>query len=103
MRFSSVLSLLVLAGALAAAPAYAHEWSPSPGGAAPSYGTEMNAAEIPDGTTIEGQITAVERESGRFVLQTEHGQLTFQVPPAELTGVEVGDVVQVSFVMDEED
>jgi hypothetical protein len=52
---------------------------------------------------IEGTVASVERESGRFVLDTNDGPVSLVTSPDELTGVEVGDVVQVSLVSDDDD
>jgi hypothetical protein len=51
---------------------------------------------------IEGTVASVERESGRFVLDTNDGPISLVTSPDELTGVEVGDVVQVTLVGDDD-
>jgi hypothetical protein len=124
MRPWSILSTLALAGALGALPTYADEASsvyerlPLPYGDALTRSDMQDAAnscqcvdvvsvisatEVPEEAIIEGQVAAVEHESGRFVLDTDEGLLGLTASPDELTGVEIGDVVRVSFVTDESD
>ena len=126
MTFRSILSTVALAGALAGT-AYAHSTSPGvatlddalpmPYGDAliqtessPDSSMEGGAfdwvastAETIDRDVVEGQVAAVEHGSGRFVLDTDDGLIGLVTSPDELEGVEVGDVVRVSFLADESD
>jgi hypothetical protein len=81
MKLSSMLATFAVVSVLLASPALAA----SPTG------------------MIEGTVASVERESGRFVLDTNDGPVSLVTSPDELTGVEVGDVVQVSLVSDDDD
>jgi hypothetical protein len=65
--------------------------------------TAFDAPESTEGAVIEGQIAAVDHESGRFVLDTDDGPFSLVTSPDELSGIDVGDVVRVSFVRDESD
>jgi hypothetical protein len=116
MTFSSVFSTFAVASALMVSPVLAA--SPlvdgrladdrSPGTSNETLrrpdasGGPAAAIADPEGATIKGKIASVERESGRFVLDTDEGPISFITSPAELTGVEVGDVVQVSLVSDDD-
>ena len=57
----------------------------------------------PQGATIEGQIAAVEPETGRFILDTEAGLLPMNASPGELAGIHEGDIVTVSLAMYDND
>jgi hypothetical protein len=99
MKFSSVLSAVAVAGAMVASPAFAI--TPSADGGAPDDHSPLTSDETPRPPaqeTIEGRITALERESGRFVLDTRVGPVSLVTSPDELSGVEVGDFVEVSLV-----
>jgi hypothetical protein len=51
-------------------------------------------------STIEGRVAGIEHDTGRLVLDTELGPFTLTTEPERLTGIEVGDIVRVSFVAD---
>jgi hypothetical protein len=95
MKFSSVFSTVAVASVLT----FSAAWAASP--SAPSGGPAAAIGD-PEGATIKGTIASVERESGRFVLDTDEGPISFITSPDELTGVDVGDVVQVSLVSDDD-
>ena len=90
MKSWSILTTLVLAGALLTSPAYAGD---QPDGA--------QTLEAPQGKIIEGRIAAVEPENGRFVLETDNGPISLVTSPDELAGVKVGDVVRVSLTIED--
>jgi hypothetical protein len=90
MKLSSTLARFAVVGALFASPVLAL----SPAADA--------AVGVPSGGTIEGTVASVERESGRFVLDTNDGPVSLVTSPDELTGVEVGDVVQVTLLGDDD-
>jgi hypothetical protein len=110
MNAQSILSTIVLAGALVVLPAYATGQSnpgTTPDDRAPltqgdtpvQPGVSNEPAterETPDGALIQGRVSAVEPESGRFVLDTDEGPLSLVTSPEELAGVKVGDVVRVA-------
>jgi len=89
------------AGLLAAGPAWA-----CPGHAADTGPGELSARPLGDGTAIghsdvlEGQVAALDRESGRLILDTDFGLLHLLAEPAELEGIQEGDVIQVALVED---
>ena len=97
MKSWNILSGLVLTGALMVSPAYADD---RPAGVIP---LDDPALEAQEPTSIEGRVAAVEHDSGRFVLDTENGPVGLMTTPDELQGVQVGDVVRVSFLEDESD
>jgi hypothetical protein len=101
MTFSSVLSAFAVAGALIASPAFAI--TPSADGVTDDRSPLMSdeTPRPPAEAVIEGTIAAIERESGRFVLDTHDGPVSLVTSPGELSGVEVGDFVQVSLVSHE--
>jgi hypothetical protein len=90
MKLSSMLATFAVAGTLLASP---------PLGLSPAAAA---AGGAPTGGTIEGTIASVEHESGRFVLETTSGPIALVTSPDELAGVEVGDVVEVSLVSDDD-
>jgi hypothetical protein len=112
MKSWNLLSALALAGLLAAPAAWAGDPSmtgtgdrrPFPYGQAitPDASTrpptpDSEAGERP---TIAGVVTSVEHDSGHFVLDTDHGPVSLTTTPSQLTGVDVGDVVEVSLLDD---
>ncbi len=114
MKSWNILSMLMLGGALMTSPAYAGDQGAGP--AIPDRlphtqgdtqmhqgmpGGSMNGTETPAATSVEGTIAAVDRESGRFVLDTSEGPISLVTTPDELAGVQIGDVVRVSLTMDE--
>jgi hypothetical protein len=44
---------------------------------------------------LQGEVVEVDRATGRLALTTETGPLVFHVPPRDLAGVRVGDVLEV--------
>jgi hypothetical protein len=90
MKLSSMLARCAVVGALLASPVLALSPAAAAAGGAPTSGT------------IEGTVASVERESGRFVLDTNDGPISLVTSPDELTGVEVGDVVQVTLLGDDD-
>ena len=99
-------------------PAYAHDRSagasasdPNEGLARP-YGDDKTMQDMQDretmgnpplkdeqaSTSIEGQVAAVDHDSGQLVLDTDEGLVNIQSSPEELTQIDVGDVVRVSVV-----
>jgi hypothetical protein len=117
MKARNILSTFILAGALMTSPAYAGDRGAGPvipddrlpqtqGDTQMNQGMpgeSMNGIEAPAGKSIEGTVAVVERDSGRFVLDTTEGPISLVTTPDELAGVEVGDVVRVSVVMGEGD
>jgi hypothetical protein len=115
MKSWNILSVLMLAGALMTSPSYAGDQGAGP--AIPDDrlphtqgdtrmhqgmpGGSMNGTETPAAKSVEGTIAAVDRESGRFVLDTSEGPISLVTTPDELAGVQIGDVVRVSLMMDE--
>lgn len=83
MNSSRMVSAFVLVGALLASPAF--------GQGRPADTTETSAP-----TSLEGKVTAVERDTGRLDLDTEKGHVTLVATPDQLAGIEVGDLVRVS-------
>jgi hypothetical protein len=105
MKLWHMLATFTVAGALTATPALAIAPSihsdPTTGGRADASGGPASATEATVGQTIEGRIAAVERQSGRFLLDTDEGPVALVTSPSELSGVQVGDFVQVSLVSDD--
>jgi hypothetical protein len=114
----SILSTVLVAGALLASPAFAvdREAGPvTPDDRLPpaqkdtpsrpdlSRGAAPGTPEVPATKTIEGKVAAVEHDSGRLVLATDDGLISVMATPDQLAGIEVGDVVQVSLEIDEND
>jgi hypothetical protein len=116
MKLWSLFAALAVAGALIVSPAQAISPSTGSDGANDrSTGTSSETLRLPEASRapaaalgtprtgiIEGTITAVERESGRFVLDTDDGPVSLVTSPDELTGVQVGDIVQVSLLSDDD-
>ena len=114
MNAPSILSTIVLAGALLVAPAYASDRSnlaTTPDDRMPptqdqtpvqpgASGGPATGVETTDGPMIQGRIAAVEPETGRFVLDTAEGPLSLVTSPSELVGVQIGDVVRVALTRD---
>jgi hypothetical protein len=50
------------------------------------------------GATLEGEVAAIDHVTGAFVLDTDQGLIRLVTSPDELTGLDIGDVVRVSFV-----
>jgi len=125
MRSWSILSAFALAGFVAASPALAHDRSLGTSAVDEStmpYASALIRSDAQDvgddcqcvldrsemstpaptaGASIEGQIAALEPESGRFVLDTDDGLIALTTDPEELRDVSIGDVVRVSFLPDE--
>jgi len=59
-----------------------------------------SAPAVMQSASIEGQLAAIDRESGRFVLNTEVGSISFVAWPDEVASLEIGDEVRVSFLQD---
>lgn len=51
---------------------------------------------------LEGQVAAVDHESGRLILETEKGFVALQASPAEVDELNIGDVVTVALIDDDE-
>jgi hypothetical protein len=116
MKLQSMLATFAVAGTLFASPALAigptaegertHDRTPGLSSETPPQPDASRgpagAMGAPTSGTIEGTITSLERESGRFVLDTSDGPVSLVTAPDELTGVQVGDVVQVSLVSDDD-
>jgi hypothetical protein len=113
MRWFSGFSTLVFAGALLTSPAYAHDRSARAPVSDPylallqSYGEELvvvvglPATDGLERASIDGQVAALDHERGRLVLDTDDGLVSVVTSPGELTNIEVGDVVRVSFMMND--
>jgi hypothetical protein len=99
MKSWRILSTFVLAGALLASPAYAGDRLDGAQTLDRSDGAQT--LEAPQGKIIEGKVAAVEPENGRFVLDTDDGPISLVTSPEELAGVQVGDVVRVSLMLDD--
>jgi hypothetical protein len=100
MRLFSGLSTIALAGALLATPAYAHD-------RVLSIQDAQNLAVLAEWLamaqgsgvlSVEGQVAAVDHDSGRLVLDTDEGLVSVVTSPDELTNIEVGDVIRASFI-----
>jgi hypothetical protein len=116
MKLWSLFATLAVSSALLASPALGIAPSTNsdasvdrpevtPGGTSrvpDTAGTPGAAIDGPKSGTLEGRIAALERESGRFVLDTDYGAISLVTSPDELTGVDVGDFVQVSLVSDQD-
>jgi DNA replication initiation complex subunit (GINS family) len=113
-RWNSLLAVAV--SALLAAPAVSADEGPStlqrPYGdvmsefdktqaAAPS--DEAQPSEIAEAETVEGEVAAVDHETGAVVLNTDEGFIGLVTSRDEVADLEVGDRVRVSFVDDELD
>jgi hypothetical protein len=97
----SLLVALTAAGALAAAPALAcDDVSPSAGATTMDKGavSDPHGTSAAQGDVVEGQVAAVDHQSGRLILETKQGVLHLVAPPEELAGIQEGDVIQVAFV-----
>ena len=66
---------------------------------APGSDREIDAI----GPTVEGEVAAIDHVTGALVLDTDEGLIRLVANPDELTGLDVGDVVRVSFVDDDSD
>lgn len=95
------LAALGVATVLAAMPAWACEAKP------PATGAQHPAEALPNrtnqefpapGAVFEGQVAAVDRATGRLLVDTDFGLLHLRAEPAELEGVEEGDVIEVALV-----
>jgi len=109
MRSWRTLSTFAVAGALVASTAYAADtWTPyerlaQPAEevlAAPDMRDTSSAPAVMQGASIEGQVAAIDRESGRFVLDTAVGPISFVAWPDEVASLDIGDQVRVSFLQD---
>ena len=91
---SRILSTVVLLGVVMISPAYAGD-RPA---AAPdlSGGSDSGTVQFPEQAMIEGRITAIEPDTGRFVLDTADGPINLVTTPEALADVKVGDVVRVA-------
>ena len=116
MKSWNIAPMLMLTGALLTPAAYA---APEPGAgpviaddrlpSAPGApqtdqglpGGALNGRETAAPKSVEGTVAAVDHQSGRFVLDTSEGPITLMTTPDELEGVQIGDVVRVSLVLDE--
>ena len=111
MKLWSTLSTLALAGALVSSPAFAG----NPAGDRSAHSDEgsvvrgeflmnqerkIEAAEVMDGARIEGQVAAIEHNTGRLILDTENGPISLTAAPEDLEGVAVGDTILVSLATD---
>jgi hypothetical protein len=109
MRAWNILSALAAAGILTASSAYAGGPPLGPPGSNDRAPFPYGQAVDPDGpggtsaerTSLEGQVTSLERETGHLVLDTDEGPVSLVTEPDELTGIDVGDTVRVSLVRDE--
>jgi hypothetical protein len=113
-RWNSLLAVAV--SAMLAAPAVSADEGPStlqrPYGdvmsefdktqaAAPS--DEPSPSAIAEAETVEGEVAAVDHETGAVVLNTDEGFIGLVTSRDEVADLEVGDRVRVSFVDDELD
>jgi hypothetical protein len=113
MKVSSwgILSTLALTGALVTSPVSAG----NPMGDRSSHPDEgaairdesllkqertLDAAEVPDGAEIDGQVAAIEHSTGRLIIDTEDGPVSLTAAPEDLEGIAVGDTVRVSLATD---
>jgi hypothetical protein len=120
MKALSILSAVALAGFMSASVVaagdptmkspspterpfpYGDAVSPDPAGADRAGTPATGASPLEGRGSVEGTIRAIERHSGRLVLETSEGLVSLMTTPDELEGVEVGDVVRVS-LLDERD
>jgi hypothetical protein len=103
MKVWSTLSMLALAGAMFASPVAAghpegkRSWLPD----SPSeQERKLDAAEVPPGGSIEGQVAAIDHDTGRMILDTQEGPISLTAAPEDLHDIEVGDMVRVSLATD---
>lgn len=107
----SILSTLALAGALLASPVAAggpvgdRSSLPDTGPVIRDepllkHERKIDAAEVPDGAEINGQVAAIEHSTGRLILDTRDGPISLTAAPEDLEGVAVGDTVRVSLATD---
>lgn len=98
---NGLLAALGVAAVLAAGPASACEAEHPASGArhqAETLTTPTNPESPVAGAVFEGQVAAVDRETGRLLVDTDFGLLHLRAEPAELEGVEEGDVIEVALV-----
>jgi hypothetical protein len=112
MKVRSILSTLALAGALVSPPVAAGDFTSedtSRPGDRPVIGNDparepedrkIDSTEIPNGSSIEGLVAAIERDTGRLILDTLEGPISLTAAPEQLDGIEVGDIVRVSLATD---
>jgi hypothetical protein len=96
MKSWNIAPMLILTGALLTPAVYA---APEPGAGPVIVDDRWPSA--PGMKSVEGTVAAVDHQSGRFVLDTSEGPITLMTTPDELEGVQIGDVVRVSLVLDE--
>lgn len=112
MKLWSMLSTLALAGAVLASPVAAGQPTGdrsvlSDEGSVranelprPERDRKLDSAEIPDSSSIEGLVAAIEHDTGRMILDTAEGPISLTAAPEDLRGIEVGDMVRVSLATD---
>jgi hypothetical protein len=54
-----------------------------------------DVGEVTGEVTLRGEVVEVDWATGRLALTTEAGRLVFHVPPRDLAGVCLGDVLEV--------
>jgi hypothetical protein len=111
MKLWSTLSTLALAGALVSSPVLAGtpagdrsslsgDGSVVRGDSLMHQERKIEAAEVMDGANIEGQVAAIEHNTGRLILDTKDGPISLTAAPEDLEGVAVGDTILVSLATD---
>jgi hypothetical protein len=96
---NGLCAALVAAGVIATAPAWACDTGRSASDTPRE--TEVTARPTNDSAighsdVLEGQVAAIDHQSGRLILDTDFGLLHLLAEPAELEGVQEGDVIQVA-------
>jgi hypothetical protein len=104
---ATTIVTLFLLGASAALPVHAQQTSPQPGNqpnasqpGSPSGnaqpGSESHVVSSSYMAQVTGEVTSVDRSSGKLTLRTADGQLTATFPPEAVQHVQTGDQVTVA-------
>lgn len=89
MNIRKSLTTFAVAAVLAASVAPGVEAACQQRAAAPSTA---------DRPVLEGQVAAVDHDSGRLILETDEGFVALQATPDEVDGINIGDVITVSLL-----
>jgi hypothetical protein len=100
MSLSALGLASILLGPVATANASADGVSEFDHAQVPAPGSDSSSETDAIGPTVEGEVAAIDHVTGALVLDTDEGLLRLVTSPDELRGLEVGDVVRVSFVDD---
>lgn len=100
MSIRKSLSTFAVAGVLIASVAPAVE-AVCPGDAMADE-TRVGAPSTAERPVLEGQVAAVDHESGRLILETDEGFVALEASPDEMDGISIGDVITVSLLDEDE-